>query len=67
MLFETANKRVHTGSLNLSYCGITCLHTQQAQVHLTREFGISSTAGMLAHSSRTEPWYFAFCHLGHKD
>lgn len=62
MLSKTANKHFHTENLNLSCCGITSLHTQQSQVHLTCELGISSTAGTLAHSSRAEPWYFAFCH-----
>lgn len=62
MLSKTTNKLIHTDNLNLSCCGITYLHIQQSQIHLTREFGISSTAGTLAHSSKVEPWYFAFCH-----
>lgn len=53
-------------NLNLSCCGITCLHTQQSQVHLTHEIGISSIAGTLAHSSRAEPLYFALCHCAVK-
>lgn len=53
-------------NLNLTCCGITCLHTQQSQVHLISEIGISSIAGTLAHSSRAEPWYFVLCHCAVK-
>lgn len=62
MLFQTANKHVHTDSVNLSCCGITWLSAQQAEVDLTCEVQIPGAVAVLTHISPVEPWYFAFCH-----